>query len=95
MGLSCIIDSLVGFDGLWTATMFSWTFGAAPLSSKFASFSWTFGAAPLSSIFVLVFCFFWLGTLALSPYLVVFFLGFLFLQDQNKLVAVSLAQQKN
>jgi len=73
--------------------MFSWAFGAAPLSSIFASFSCTFGAAPLSSIFVLVFCFFWLGTLALSPYLVVFFLGFLFLQNQNKMVVASLAQQ--
>jgi hypothetical protein len=118
MGLSCIIDSLVGFEGLWIATMFSWTVRATPLSSIFASFSWTFGAAPLLSsfswtfgvaplsssfswtfgaaplsslfswtfgaapssyIFVLVFCFFWLSILALSPYLVVFFLGFLFL----------------
>jgi hypothetical protein len=108
MGLSCIIDSLVDFERFWTATVFSgtvgvaplssifasfsWTFGTAPLSSIFASFSWIFGVAPLSSIFILVFCFFSLGTLALSPYLMVFFLGFLFLQDQNKFVVANLAQ---
>ena len=99
IGLSCKIVSLVrlgvlvtaiafsdwtmAFSG-WTIAFLDWTMTFSGWTMTFSDWTMTFSGCTVG--FSDFFDFLAFGTLALGPYLVVFFLGFLFLQGANRLL---------
>jgi len=76
-------DWTMAFSG-WTIAFLDWTMTFSGWTMTFSDWTMTFSGCTVG--FSDFFDFLAFGTLALGPYLVVFFLGFLFLQGANRLL---------